>query len=387
MKKRSLYSGAVLIMAAGLIFGVAPGYVEKQMNVHLPHAPFEISDQAQALHETLIVGDLHADSFLWDRDLSKRANVGSVDFPRLKEGNFAIQVFAAVTKSPRGQNYEENDGDSDNITPIMVSQLRPIETWSSLFARGQLHAQLVNDYAREHPEDMILLRNQNDLATLMQRRAKGDDVVGGLIAMEGAHPLEGGAENVKAFATMGYRMMGLTHFFDNELGGSLHGKSQMGLTEFGKTAIKRMMQNDIIIDLAHASEQAILDTLDMSNGPFVVSHTGLNGVCESPRNISDTTMQKIVDKGGLIGIGFWEGAICDTSLAGIAKQLRYGIDQFGLNAIALGSDWDGAVAVELTSNETPALTQELLNQGFSEDEIRAVMGGNLYRFLVQHLPQ
>ena len=387
MKKRYALAFAISVISAALIFGVAPRYVEKQMNVHLPHDPFMVSDQAQALHETLIVGDLHADSFLWDRDLSKRDTIGSVDFPRLKEGNFALQVFSAVTKSPRGQNYEENDGDSDNITSLMVTQLRPLDTWTSLFARGRLHAQLVNDYAANHPEDMVVLKSKSDLETLMARRAAGETVVGGLIAMEGAHPLEGGAENVKVFAEMGYRMIGLTHFFDNELGGSLHGKSQMGLTDFGKTVIRRMIQNNIIIDLAHASEQAVLDTLTISDGPFVVSHTGLNGACESPRNISDDTMQKIVDKGGLIGIGFWEGAICDTSLDGIAKQIRYGIDRFGLESIALGSDWDGAVAVELTSNETPALTHHLLSNGFSETEIRAVMGGNLYRFLAAHLPR
>lgn len=370
-----------------LFFGFVPSFMERQMNVHLPHEPYKISDAAQDLHETLIIGDLHADSFLWDRDLSKRSNIGAVDFPRLKQGHFAIQVFSAVTKSPRGQNYESNDANSDNITPLMISQMRPMNTWTSLFARAEDHANRVTAYTNEHPEDLILLKNKADVETLMQRRAAGEDVVGGLIAMEGAHPLEGRAENVKAFAYMGYRMMGLTHFFDNELGGSLHGLSQKGLTNFGKTAIRRMMQNEIIIDLAHASEASARDALAISDGPFVISHTGFQGACESPRNFSDDLMKDIAAKGGLIGVGFWQGAICDTSLAGIAKQLRYGIQLVGLEHVALGSDWDGAVATEITSDEIAALTQELLKEGFSETEIRAVMGENLLNFLAKNLPQ
>lgn len=181
--------------------------------------------------------------------------------------------------------------------------------------------------------------------------------------------------------------MELHHFFDNRLGGSLHGISQAGLTDFGREAVAKMIELGIIIDVAHSSESVVDDVLSLVEKPIIVSHTGMKGACDSPRNISDAHMKRIAAAGGLIGIGFWGGAICDPSPQGVVKSIRYAIDLVGVDRVALGSDYDGATEVTFDASEISVLTHHMLERGFTETEIRAVMGGNMVRFLQTYLPE
>jgi microsomal dipeptidase-like Zn-dependent dipeptidase len=182
-------------------------------------------------------------------------------------------------------------------------------------------------------------------------------------------------------------MMSLQHFFDNKLGGSLHGETKQGLTQFGEQAVDRMISKGIMIDVAHSSEAVVRDVLARSNKPLIVSHTGFKGHCDTERNISDETMDMVAEAGGLIGVGYWAAAVCDQSVGAIVASLRYGIDTFGLEHIALGSDWDGAVHTPIDAANIARLTQAMLDAEFSETEIRAVMGGNMLRFLLDQLPR
>jgi microsomal dipeptidase-like Zn-dependent dipeptidase len=182
-------------------------------------------------------------------------------------------------------------------------------------------------------------------------------------------------------------MMGLQHFFDNRLGGSLHGESQTGLTAFGEEAVRTMHARGIMIDVAHSSEATVRDTLRVTGGSaLIVSHTGFNGHCPSPRNISDETMAMITKSGGLIGVGFWSDVVCGASINAIVSAIRYGVDRFGLEHIVLGSDWDGSVTTPIDASQLPHLTQALLDADFTEQQVAAVMGGNMARFLDDHLP-
>ncbi|NNU16916.1 hypothetical protein HK107_11360 [Parvularcula sp. ZS-1/3] len=207
-----------------------------------------------------------------------------------------------------------------------------------------------------------------------------------ILGTEGSHALDGDLANIDRLFDVGYRVMGLHHFFDNKLGGSLHGTSGDGLSDFGRAAVERMREKEIIIDVAHSSEQTVRDALAMGAGPFIVSHTGFDGHCSSPRNISDGLMADIAEDGGLIGVGFWEDVTCDASPAGIADAILYGANKFGVDHIALGSDYDGTVTVELDASELAAITQALMDAGMPDDDIRKVMGGNTVRFFLENLP-
>ena len=114
-KKVFIVLGAILLAALGLFFFFLPGYVGQRMNATIEAPPYAASERAKALHKTLIVADLHADTLMWDRDLLKKGDWGHVDLPRLIEGNVAVQAFTVVTKTPRGMNIESNSGDTDNI--------------------------------------------------------------------------------------------------------------------------------------------------------------------------------------------------------------------------------------------------------------------------------
>jgi len=382
----------IILVGVGAFLIVGPEMLEKSMNKVLEHPPYNISHAAQKKHDELIIMDWHSDSLLWNRNLLKRSNYGHMDIPRLAESNVAIQMFTVVTKSPRGQNYESNTADSDNITLLAIVQLWPPSTWSSLYERALYQSRRLHDFAAKEPERIKIIRNQSDLIKALKMRSKSKsngsgNIVLGLLGIEGSHCLEGKLKNVKEIYDAGYRMISLHHFFDNELGGSLHGINNDGLTDFGRRVVRELERLEIIIDVAHSSPAVVDDILKIVTRPVVVSHTGMHGICKTKRNLSDEQMQRIAEKGGLICIGYWEGAVCDIRPEGIVKSLRYAIDLVGEDHVALGSDFDGTTTTAFDTSELSILTQKMMDHGFSDTEITKVMGGNSLGFLSSYLPK
>lgn len=376
-----------LLVISGLGFLLLPAALEKSLNKVTEHDPVVVTAEARALHESLLVADLHADSTLWHRDLRERSDFGHVDLPRLREGNVAIQAFTFVTRSPKGQNYESNEADArDNITLVAQLQRWPRATWSSLTERALFQAGRLEEIARQDPRALRILQTRADLDAVMEARASGAKTIAALLGIEGSHALDGQLENIDRLWAAGVRMYGLHHFFDNALGGSLHGSDGGGLSDFGREVVARLDARSAIIDLAHSSEQSVRDVLAMREGPVVISHSGFQGYCPTPRNISDALMLQIAERGGLIGVGYWDAAVCEVSVEGIVGAIRYGMDLVGADHVALGSDYDGSTTVPFDTSELVALTDEMLRQGFTEEEIRKVMGGNVQRFLAENLP-
>lgn len=367
---------------------VVPPILEKSMNKVEPEESLVVGEAARLVHNSLIIGDWHADSTLWARDLSEHHSYGHVDIPRLQKGNVALQMFISVTKSPDGLNYEENKADApDNITKAAIVQGWPLSTLNSLNARALFQAQKLHKLARSHPDDFMLIDSQRSLETFFKKRRSNPRFVGGLIGIEGSHALDGELDNIQVLFDKGFRMMSLQHFFDNKLGGSLHGTSNAGLSEFGQKAVQIMQQMDIIVDVSHSSHQTVKDVLAMSQAPLVVSHTGLNGHCNTKRNIDDELMVDIAKGGGLIAIGYWDEAVCGKHPNDIADAIIYGIGLLGEDHISLGSDYDGAVTVGFDTSELALITQALIEKGVEQTAIAKVMGGNMLRFLQQELPK
>jgi microsomal dipeptidase-like Zn-dependent dipeptidase len=340
-----------------------------------------VSAAARELHGTIPVADLHADTLLWKRNPAKRQSRGQTDLVRLRQGGVALQVFTAVTKVPPDMNLDENAADKDSLTLLMAAQGWPPRTWFSIYERAAYQADRLLKLESNAPDEFVFVRSASDL-----QRALDQGKLAGVYGIEGAHPLEGKLENIALLRDHGLRVMGLQHFFDNELGGSLHGQSGAGLTDFGKQAVDEAVRQGMIIDVAHSSEAVVRDVLARTEKPLIVSHTGLKGHCDTARNFPDALMKQIADHGGLIGLGYWEAAACSTTPEGIAAQIVYGIELLGLDHVALGSDYDGAVTTGFDASELPALTQALMDAGLTEDQIRAVMGGNAVRFFLEHLP-
>lgn len=384
MRKLLVIIGIVVLLAAAFMHWILPGKVEQSMNINLPHKPYAVSEEAIKLHNSLFVADLHSDSLLWKRDLIRRSKIGHMDLPRLREGNVALQVFSATTKSPTGLNYDSNEPDSDNITRLAIASFWPPKTWGSIYERAVYQLEKLHDLARR--SELTVVTSRQEMRGFVARREAGDPVVAAVYLIEGAHPLEGDLENLDSLFDQGLRIIGLTHFFDNEVGGSLHGISDEGLNEFGSAVIRRANEVGLIIDIAHASPQMVRDVLALSTSPVILSHGGVKGVCDTARNLDDSLMLEVASKGGLIGIGYWDAAVCDTTPQGVVKSVRYAIDLLGADHVALGSDYDGSTAVTFDTSELAVLTDAMLKAGFTTDEIRSVMGENVKRFLLQHLP-
>jgi microsomal dipeptidase-like Zn-dependent dipeptidase len=125
----------------------------------------------------------------------------------------------------------------------------------------------------------------------------------------------------------------------------------------------------------------------MATKPIVVSHGGVRGTCDNLRNLSDAHVQGIARGGGVIGIGYWETAVCGTEMRYVTAAMRHVIAVAGDDYVGLGSDFDGATTVGFDTSQLPALTQQMLNDGFSDATIKKILGGNVLRVLRQVLPE
>ena len=381
MRKRFWIPLTLMTVAAVGFFGFAPGYVESSMNQIDGKPLIKVSDEAKALHRTLTIVDLHSDSLMWNRDINERADRAHMDLPRLRDGNVALQLFSSVTKTPKDQNYDGNGADTDNITLLTVAQLQPVKTWSSLVERSLYHAQKRDVAVARSKGALQAVNTSAQLENLLALRSKESRPVGAMLTIEGLHNLEGKAPNLDRLYAAGFRMAGLTHFFDNELGGSMHGLKKGGLTPFGRDIVERMESKGMIIDIAHLSHTGVAELLAMAKRPVVSSHGGVQATCKVNRNLTDDEIRGVAKTGGIIGIGYWEGAICDTSPRAAAKAMKHVRDLVGIAYVALGSDYDGATTVRFDTSQLAQVTQALMDEGFTADEIRAVMGENALRVI------
>lgn len=382
MRKRVWVPLAVLGLAAAGFFGVAPGWLEGQMNKVDGKELIPVSAEAQALHKTLQIVDLHSDTLMWDRNVLQRASRGHEDLPRLAEGNVTLQLFSSVTKSPKGQNYDANGSDTDNITGLVIAQLQPVRTWGSLLERSLYHGEKLDRAVARADGALRKVSDPASLDALLGARAgKSNPPVGALLTIEGLQNLEGQLGNLDKLHAAGFRMAGLTHFFDNELAGSLHGLKKGGLTPLGRQAVARMEDLGMVVDIAHCSHQCVGEVLAMARRPVVSSHGGVQATCKVNRNLSDDELRQLAKTGGVIGIGYWDAAICDTSPRSIARAMKHVRDLVGIQHVALGSDYDGGTTVRFDTSKLVQVTQALLDEGFTPDEVRAAMGGNALRVL------
>ena len=380
----------LVVVALTVVLTVGADLADRSMNHVVTAGPYAASPAAESLLRAIEVVDLHADALLWPRDLLERHSYGHVDLPRLQDGHVALQLFSVVTKTPRGINYERNTDDTDNITLLAIAQRYPVRAWFSLRERARWQARRLADAAERSVKDggvtLRLVRSGADLAAVLAERRAGRPVIGALLATEGLHPIEGRLDNLDTLAADGFRVFGLTHFFDNEVGGSAHGVDKGGLTSLGRAVVARIDSLGLLIDLAHASPRLVDDVLGATRRPIVVSHAGVRGTCPGPRNLSDDQLRRIAAGGGLVGIGYWDGAICEPTAAAFARAVVHAISVAGDDHIALGSDFDGSTTTPFDASGMGLVVAALQGAGLSDAQIGKVMGGNALRFLLAHLP-
>jgi microsomal dipeptidase-like Zn-dependent dipeptidase len=376
----------VIAVVVGVLW-VVGRRVEAWMNRVKGPAPPPPSEAALQLHRQSVVVDLHADPLLWGRDLAEWGRMGHVDLPRLREGGMTLQVFGLVTQVPLGTSIDRTDPSRpDTITLLALSQAWPARTLRSRMERALYQCRQLTELAERRPDELRIVRTREDLDAVLEARARGGRLVGGLLSVEGAQALDGDPANLKLLYEAGVRMIGLAHFFDNEFAGSAHGLERGGLTPAGETLVREMERLGVVVDLAHASPTTIEDVLRLSSRPPVVSHTGVRGTCDNNRNLSDDQIRAVAETGGVIGIGFWADAVGGTKPADIARAAVHAVEVAGDDHVGLGSDFNGAVATSFDVSQLPVVTQALLDAGLSPTAVHKILGENAIRVVRSCLP-
>jgi microsomal dipeptidase-like Zn-dependent dipeptidase len=368
---RILIGPAILLMFAYL-YGAR--IVDRAAN-RVRHSP----DAAGAPTPSFPVADLHNDALLWDRWLADRHDAGQVDLPRLQQGGYRLVVFSATNSFPATANYRRTPPGLDLLTLLAVAHQWPSRTWDDPLERALQQGRFL--FRSAAGSALVVVTDTPGLARL------DSTTVGAILSIEGLHGLRGDVTEIDRLFDSAFRVFGLTHMADNEVAGSAHGWRKGGLTPFGRDVVKRIHARGGIVDLAHASPRTIADVLAMEPRPRVmVSHTGVDGTCPGNRNLSDDELRAMATADGIVGIGFWSGAVCGHDVASIARAVRYAVDIAGVDAIALGSEFDGGVVTPFDAAGVGALIPALAAQGFTASEIEAIMGGNALAFFRRALP-
>ncbi|NCP22282.1 MAG: peptidase M19, partial [Zetaproteobacteria bacterium] len=319
--------------------------------------------------------------------LLKKNDFGVVDIPRMIEGNEALQAFTIVSKVPKNMNFDKNTGETDAITLPYILEGRPIKSWFNLTQRALVQCQALQHFADISNGKFFVIKSKTDLQNFIEKRKNNRQIAAGYLGIEGMHALSGKLTNIEVLYDAGVRMMSPVHFFDNELGSSAHGVLHTGLTDFGKEVIKKMQEKNMIVDVAHCSEQMLDDILKLTTKPLLSSHTGVKGTCDNVRNLSDKHLIGIANTGGIVGIAFFDKAVCEPDAKHIAQAIQYAVKLIGIDHVALGSDADGAISIPFDITGLSLITDELLKLNFTSDQISLIMGGNVKRFLLENLPQ
>lgn len=414
--RRGLVRGLIVVALSLFIGGCAVWYYaadsfDRRMNTVSadPEAPVPTAEDL-AVHRSLFVADLHADTLKWRRDLLERGTWGHVDLPRLVDGNVGLQVFTIVTKSPIPRKDPTApggrcvSGGGVNVAAVLAAaQGRP--AWS-LRKRMRLQVERLKDAARRSRErdgpELRVIETADDLRRLIADRTAGRQVVGAILGIEGGHwvgtpggPAESVDADMQELHDLGIRMFAPTHRFDNALSGSSEGCTRGGLTPLGRRALERAQDLGMAIDLSHISEAGMSDAMDTVDRPFLISHIGIAAGCEPPcrpwRNLSDAQIRQIVAHDGVIGVGYWPQAI-GPSVWRIAEVMRHVMeiaDAMGRDPgshLALGSDYDGSVTPFFDVSQTAVLTTILRRRDFEPETIQAIAGLNACRVFASVLP-
>jgi microsomal dipeptidase-like Zn-dependent dipeptidase len=302
------------------------------------------------------------------------------------EGGVALVALAASTQVPRRANLERNDDRTDYVTLLALGQRWPRATWTSRLARALHLALRLREMAADSGGALTVVETRSDLEGYIARRAVDPRITAAFLAIEGAQALERSVDDLDILIRAGYRMVSPAHFFDTAYGGSAHGVAKGGLTELGRQLLSRIEAAGVVMDVSHASSATIDDILSLATRPVVASHTGVRAAAPSVRNLPDDQVRAIAATGGLVGIGFWPVACGGNDVGAIARSIVTAVELAGVEHVGLGSDFDGAVSTPFDASGMPLLTEALIAEGLSDEEIAAVMGGNAIRLLSGSLP-
>ncbi len=327
--------------------------------------------EVKRVHQSAILIDSHNDvtsSTVDGFDIGPRETDGKhmTDVPRMKAGGMAAQFFAAYVAS----SYVK-DNHSANRALQMIDTVR-------------------YDIVAKHPNDFVFVTDSAGI-----RKAHEQHKIAALIGIEGGHAIEDSLRLLRDFYDLGVRYMTLTHTNSNNWADSANDehKPNNGLSPFGKDVIHEMNRLGMIVDIAHVSDKTFWDALETSKAPIFSSHSSCRAIADVPRNMTDEMIKALAKKGGVIQINFNCGFLIAGSgaeghprptLADVVKHINHAVEIGGVDAVGLGSDFDGIPCAPegLDSvDKWPNLTRALLEEGYTAEDIRKIYGENTLRVM------
>lgn len=371
--------------------------------------PGEISARAKKVHFASIVVDTHDDTtqrFLGGNfDIGTRRKDGSIDIPRMREGGLDAIFFSIWIPSKF--------------------------TGTDAVNRALAQIEAVRKQVRGHPKDLVLATTAAEV-----RAAKSHGKIAALMGVEGGHMINSDLDVLRRFAELGVRYMTLTHSGNDEWADASTDKpAHNGLTDFGKNVVREMNRLAIMVDISHVSDKTFYDALKVSKAPLIASHSSCRALCDAPRNLTDQMMKDLAAKGGVIQINYHVGFLSqefrDAEKANpeinkaigeevqkrcgdneacqliegdrltreyveqgklprvdwtkIVEHIDHAVKVVGIDHVGLGSDFDGAnmpYGME-DAGDVPKITDALLKKGYSEGDVKKILGENTLRVMAE----
>ncbi len=223
------------------------------------------------------------------------------------------------------------------------------------------------------------------------RKAKIDSVPAIILGVENGYALGNSLDNIDYLHTLGVRYITLCHNGDNQICDSAMQTKQThnGLSVFGRQVVSKMNELGIMVDISHAGEKSFWDTIEHSSKPIIASHSCCKALCNHPRNLTDEQIKAIAQKGGVVQICLYKHFLSDAKEASIAdaiKHIRHVINLVGIDYVGIGSDFDGGGEIMgcKAENEMINITKTLIREGFGDEDISKILGGNLLRVFSEH---
>jgi membrane dipeptidase len=368
-----------------------------------------VSERARKLHFSSIVVDTHDDTtqrFLDGKfDLGMRSSVGSIDIPRMKEGGLGAIFFSIWI-------------------PSKITGPEAVD-------RALVQIDAVREQVRKHPNDLVLATTAAEV-----RNARKEGKIAALMGVEGGHMINSNLGVLRSYVALGVRYMTLTHSGNDEWADSSTDKAvHNGLTDFGKDVVREMNRLGVIVDISHVSDKTFYDALEVSKAPLFASHSSCRAICDAPRNMTDQMMKDLSAKGGVVQINYHvgflsqefrdaekadpginkaistevtkrcgdnegcqliegdritreyveQGKLPRVDSAKIIEHIDHAVKVAGVEHVGLGSDFDGANMPYGMEDATklPKITEALLQKGYSEDDVKKILGENTLRVMTE----
>ena len=383
---------------AATLFAQAPGRQKRTVT----------DAEVMRVHQSAILIDTHNDvtsSTVAGMDIGKPNTDHMTDLARMKQGGMGAQFFAVYVAA----SYVEGNH-SANRTLQMIDTVR-------------------HDIIEKYPNDFVFATTAADI-----RRAHEQHKIAALLGIEGGHAIEDSLRLLRDYYDLGVRYMTLTHSNSNHWADSSGdaNKPNHGLTAFGKEVVLEMNRLGMMVDISHVADKTFWDALETSKAPIFASHSSCRAISPVPRNMTDEMIKALAQKGGVVQINF----SCDflnpevakanettadkrralrdqlakkyandpdglrramqeartavggsegrATLADVVKHINHVVEIAGVDAVGLGSDFDGITCAPEGLDgvdKWPNLTRALLEQGYTAEEIRKIDGENTLRVM------